>query len=35
MISLGGIVHAKSIRVGGDAIDDSIIAYVKNIIIYL
>lgn len=30
VISLGGIVHAKSIRVGGDAIDDSIIAYVKK-----
>ena len=30
VISLGGIVHAKSIRVGGDAIDDSIIAHVKR-----
>jgi rod shape-determining protein MreB len=30
VISLGGIVQAKSIRVGGDAIDDSIIAYVKR-----
>ena len=30
MISLGGIVHAKSIRVGGDTIDESIIAYVKK-----
>jgi rod shape-determining protein MreB len=30
VISLGGIVHAKSIRVGGDAIDESIISYVKK-----
>lgn len=30
VISLGGIVHAKSIRVGGDAIDDAIIAHVKR-----
>lgn len=30
VISLGGIVHAKSIRVGGDAIDESIIAHVKR-----
>jgi rod shape-determining protein MreB len=30
VISLGGIVQAKSIRVGGDAIDESIIAYVKR-----
>lgn len=30
VISLGGIVYAKSIRVGGDAIDDSIIAHVKR-----
>ena len=30
VISLGGIVYAKSIRVGGDAIDESIIAHVKK-----
>jgi rod shape-determining protein MreB len=30
VISLGGLVQSKSIRTGGDAIDDSIIAYVKR-----
>lgn len=30
VISLGGIVYAKSIRVGGDAIDDSIMAFIKK-----
>jgi len=30
VISLGGVVQAKSIRVGGDAIDESIISYVKR-----
>jgi rod shape-determining protein MreB len=30
VISMSGIVYAKSIRVGGDKIDDSIIQYVKR-----
>lgn len=30
VISMSGIVYAKSIRVGGDKIDDSIIQYVKK-----
>ena len=30
VISLGGIVTSKSIRVGGDELDDSIISYVKK-----
>lgn len=30
VISLGGIVAAKSIRIGGDEFDDAIIAYVKK-----
>lgn len=30
VISLGGIVQARSIRVGGDEIDEAIVAFVKN-----
>ncbi|NBX01306.1 rod shape-determining protein [bacterium] len=30
VISLGGIVYARSIRVGGDEFDSSIIKYIKN-----
>lgn len=30
IISLGGIVNAKSIRVGGDAMDDAIVSYIKK-----
>ena len=30
ILSLGGIVHAKSIRVGGDELDNSITSYVKR-----
>lgn len=31
MISLGGVVCAQSLRVGGDSMDDALISYVKNI----
>lgn len=30
VISLGGIVHAKSIRVGGDSMDEAIISYIRK-----
>jgi rod shape-determining protein MreB len=30
VISLGGIVYSRSVRVGGDKMDDSIIAYVRR-----
>lgn len=30
VISMSGIVYAKSLRVGGDKIDDAIIQYIKN-----
>lgn len=30
VISLGGIVHAKSVRVGGDSMDDAIIGYIRR-----
>ena len=30
VLSLGGIVYAKSVRVGGDKMDDAIIAYVRR-----
>ena len=30
IVSLGGIVHSKSIRVGGDALDDAIIQYMRR-----
>lgn len=30
VISLGGIVYAQSVRVGGDKMDDAIIAYIKK-----
>lgn len=30
VISLGGIVAAKSVRIGGDKLDDAIIAYIKR-----
>ena len=31
VISLGGIVYAKSVRVGGDKLDDAIIAYTRRV----
>ncbi|MBI1326910.1 MAG: MreB/Mrl family cell shape determining protein [Alphaproteobacteria bacterium] len=31
VISLGGIVYAKSVRVGGDKMDDAIIAYIRRV----
>jgi rod shape-determining protein MreB and related proteins len=31
VVSLGGIVHAKSVRVGGDKMDDAIIAYIRRV----
>lgn len=31
VISLGGIVYAKSVRVGGDKMDEAIIAYVRRV----
>jgi rod shape-determining protein MreB len=31
VISLGGIVYARSVRVGGDKMDESIIAYVRRV----
>lgn len=31
VISLGGIVYAKSVRVGGDKLDDAIIAYIRRV----
>ena len=30
ILSLGGIVYAKSIRVGGNKMDDAIISYVRR-----
>jgi rod shape-determining protein MreB len=30
VLSLGGIVYAKSVRVGGDKMDEAIIAYIKR-----
>jgi rod shape-determining protein MreB and related proteins len=30
VISLGGVVYAKSIRVGGDVMDESIVAYIRR-----
>lgn len=30
VISLGGIVHARSVRVGGDTMDEAIIAYIRR-----
>jgi rod shape-determining protein MreB and related proteins len=30
IVSMGGIVHAHSIRIGGDELDDAIIAYVRR-----
>ena len=30
MLSLGGIVYSRSVRVGGDKMDESIIAYVRR-----
>ena len=32
IISLGGIVTSKSIRIGGDELDDSIVNFIKNIV---
>ena len=31
MISLGGIVYAKSVRCAGDKMDDAIIAYIRRV----
>lgn len=31
VISLGGIVYAKSVRVGGDKLDEAIIAYIRRV----
>lgn len=31
VISLGGIVYARSVRVGGDKMDDSIVAYIRRV----
>jgi rod shape-determining protein MreB len=31
VISLGGIVYARSVRVGGDKMDESIIAYIRRV----
>ena len=31
VISLGGIVRSRSIRIGGDALDAAIVAYIKNV----
>lgn len=31
VISLGGIVYARSVRVGGDKMDDSIISYIRRV----
>ena len=31
VISLGGIVYAKSVRVGGDKMDDAVIAYIRRV----
>jgi rod shape-determining protein MreB and related proteins len=30
VLCLGGIVYAKSVRVGGDKMDDAVIAYVRR-----
>lgn len=30
VISLGGIVHARSVRIGGDSMDDAIIGYIRR-----
>ncbi|AIF80604.1 rod shape-determining protein MreB [endosymbiont of Acanthamoeba sp. UWC8] len=30
VISLGGVVYAKSVRVGGDSLDESIISYIRR-----
>lgn len=30
VISLGGIVHARSVRIGGDSMDEAIIAYIRR-----
>src|SRR6185295_17096486 len=31
VISLGGIVYAKSVRVGGDKMDEAVIAYIRRV----
>ena len=31
VISLGGVVYAKSVRVGGDKMDEAIIAYIRRV----
>ena len=30
VLSLGGIVYAKSVRVGGDKMDEAVIAYIRR-----
>ena len=30
MISLGGIVYSRSVRVGGDKMDEAIISYIRR-----
>ena len=30
VLSLGGIVYSRSVRVGGDQMDDAIIAYIRR-----
>ena len=35
LLALGGIVHAHSVRVGGDAMDIAIINYIEDLIIFL
>lgn len=30
VISLGGIVYARSVRVGGDKMDDAFISYIRH-----
>ncbi|MEN8235928.1 MAG: rod shape-determining protein [Pseudomonadota bacterium] len=30
VLSLGGIVHARSVRIGGDSLDDAIIQYIRR-----
>jgi rod shape-determining protein MreB len=30
VISLGGIVHARSVRIGGDSMDEAIVAYIRR-----
>ena len=34
VLSLGGIVYARSVRVGGDHMDDALIGYIEDTIIF-